>query len=61
VRDTTYDESTFERLRAAARAADELDAEERERIATGAVEAEWERVEKRLTELRDALDAYPER
>jgi len=44
VRDTTYDESTFERLRATARAADELDPEERERLATGAVEAEWERV-----------------
>lgn len=51
----------YERLRAAARAMEELDEEEREQVRSGAVEAELETLRNRLATLCDVLEAVEDR
>lgn len=61
VRALTKRQEWFERCRTAARAADDLDAETKRRLANGEIEREL--TERRATKqsLTDALEAYPER
>ena len=61
VRALTRDEEWFERLRTAARARQELTDEERERLASGAVEADVENLRERRDRLSNALDERPDR
>lgn len=57
LRDRTYDDD-YARLRTAAVAEAELDAEERERLANGTLEAERDRVADAVEALRSALDEH---
>lgn len=50
----------YQRLRTAAEARAELDAAERERLASGDVAADLERIRERRVELADALESSPE-
>ncbi len=54
-------ETDYERLRTAAVARAELSPEERERVRSGAVEAELERAREQRTRLGEALETYPSR
>ncbi|MFB6200567.1 MAG: hypothetical protein ABEI98_01000 [Halorhabdus sp.] len=54
-------ETEYARLRESACARDQLDDEERERLASGAVEAELTTLRERHERVADALDTYPER
>jgi hypothetical protein len=54
-------ETDYERLRTAAVARAELSPEERERVRSGAVEAELERAREQRTRLAEALETYPSR
>jgi len=54
-------ETDYERLRTAAVARAELSPEERERVRSGAVEAELERARGQRTRLAEALETYPSR
>jgi hypothetical protein len=54
-------ETDYERLRTAAVARAELSPEERERVRSGAVEAELKRAREQRTRLAEALETYPSR
>ena len=54
-------ETDYERLRTAAVAREELSAEERERLTSGAVQAELERAREQRVRLGEALADYPSR
>lgn len=59
VRDTLRDPARFDRLRAVARARTLLDDEQRERIQSGALDDERERLARQRDELNDALRELP--
>jgi hypothetical protein len=61
VQSVVRDEETFERLRTVAEAEAELSDAEREKVESGAVEAELAELRERKAELEDALAEYPER
>ena len=61
LRERARDTEEYERLRNAARAREELTPEERERLASGAIEDDLENARRERERLEEALAEYPER
>jgi predicted nucleic acid-binding Zn-ribbon protein len=61
VQSVVHDDERFERLRTVAEAESELSATEREKVESGAVEAELAELRDRKERLEDALAEYPDR